>query len=78
MYINQSNQSGDNNISFEIKGGINDLSEIKTINSFENSDEIRKFYKKQKWEKRIAYLLALLQFVLAPVYGYYILKFFFK
>lgn len=73
--IIQNNQNGDNNISFEIKGSVNDLSKNKTINSFKNSNEIRKFYKNQGRKKIIAYIIAILQFFLAPVYGYIVIKY---
>lgn len=72
MEINQTNENGDNNISFSVGG---DFVEVK---SFEDSAQIRDFYKRNRKAKILSYIVAILSFLLSPIYGYFIIKSFFN
>ena len=74
MEINQNHSGqGDNKIIFQLKN-----SPVKIKESFKNSDQVRKFYKKERIKKIISYILVVLNFLLSPIYGYFIIKLIFK
>lgn len=66
MELNQNHSgTGDNKITFELKN-----SPIKIKESFKNSDQVRKFYEKEKTKKNIAIITAVFIFILTPIYKY--------
>lgn len=69
MEINQKNNTGENKISFEVKGDFIDLS--KTIKSFENSDQIREYIKSTKKNEVVARILAIVSIIIAVVGLFY-------